>query len=232
MATRKQIAANRKNAKQATGPKTIAGKSASSRNAIKFGILCRNLFRLPWEDPMEFRSMSVCLFDELQPQGPREHFLVEHIFSLVWRLRRAAIADAGILLYRVRDIKGLGPKPYAKIIPTLKLPDDSGDGTASEVDWDPRGPGAEEPRWAEAPPPRPSIADIGQAHILDVQEGDVLSKVRRHETSLENSLNRAVRELERLQEKRIASMTPACSESSDPSAPDEPTQTGSDEKAA
>lgn len=38
MATEKQIAANRANAKRSTGPKTAAGKRRSSRNAYRHGL--------------------------------------------------------------------------------------------------------------------------------------------------------------------------------------------------
>jgi len=38
VATEKQIAANRANAKRSTGPKTLAGKMASSRNAFRHGL--------------------------------------------------------------------------------------------------------------------------------------------------------------------------------------------------
>jgi hypothetical protein len=40
MATEKQIAANRANAKRSTGPKTAAGRSRSSRNAVRHGLSC------------------------------------------------------------------------------------------------------------------------------------------------------------------------------------------------
>src|SRR4051812_31014537 len=38
MATEKQIAANRANAKKSTGPKTAAGRLKSSRNALRHGL--------------------------------------------------------------------------------------------------------------------------------------------------------------------------------------------------
>jgi hypothetical protein len=38
MASEKQIAANRANAERSTGPKTLAGKMASSRNAFRHGL--------------------------------------------------------------------------------------------------------------------------------------------------------------------------------------------------
>ena len=40
MASEKQIAANRANAKRSTGPKTAAGKMVSSRNAFRHGLSC------------------------------------------------------------------------------------------------------------------------------------------------------------------------------------------------
>ena len=40
MATEKQIAANRANAKRSTGPKTLTGKMVSSRNAYRHGLSC------------------------------------------------------------------------------------------------------------------------------------------------------------------------------------------------
>jgi hypothetical protein len=44
VATERQIAANRANAKRSTGPKTLAGKMASSRNAFRHG----------FSDPLRF----------------------------------------------------------------------------------------------------------------------------------------------------------------------------------
>jgi hypothetical protein len=40
MATEKQIAANRANAKRSTGPETVRGKRVSSRNAFRHGLSC------------------------------------------------------------------------------------------------------------------------------------------------------------------------------------------------
>jgi hypothetical protein len=40
MATEKQIAANRANARRSTGPKTLAGRMKSSRNAYRHGLSC------------------------------------------------------------------------------------------------------------------------------------------------------------------------------------------------
>ena len=47
MATEKQIAANRANAQLSTGPRTDAGKAASSSNAVSHGLTSRGFIILP-----------------------------------------------------------------------------------------------------------------------------------------------------------------------------------------
>ena len=47
MATEKQIAANRANAKHSTGPRTAAGKLKSSRNTYRHGLSGPTPFDLP-----------------------------------------------------------------------------------------------------------------------------------------------------------------------------------------
>lgn len=44
MASERQINANRVNAKRSTGPKTLAGKQRSSRNALKHGLAASTLW--------------------------------------------------------------------------------------------------------------------------------------------------------------------------------------------
>jgi hypothetical protein len=43
MASKKQIAANRRNVRNSTGPKTIAGKKRASRNALRHGLASQGL---------------------------------------------------------------------------------------------------------------------------------------------------------------------------------------------
>ena len=53
MATAKQIAANRRNAQRSTGPRTAAGRSMSSRNALRHGL------SLPQkEDPAAIKELA------------------------------------------------------------------------------------------------------------------------------------------------------------------------------
>ena len=60
---RKRIA-NIRNAKKSTGPKTAAGKAISSRNAIKHGLMSRDVLA-PNEDAAAFETLRDALVREL-----------------------------------------------------------------------------------------------------------------------------------------------------------------------
>src|SRR5438270_12504880 len=51
-----QIAANRRNAKLSTGPRSDQGKAVSRLNGVTHGMACKLPVVLPGEDPEEFQS--------------------------------------------------------------------------------------------------------------------------------------------------------------------------------
>ncbi len=69
------------------GPVTQEGKLASSRNAMKHGILSE-IVLLPGEDPESFEADAADLFDEHRPVGPTEEELVEMMAVARWRRMR------------------------------------------------------------------------------------------------------------------------------------------------
>ena len=71
MTTKRQILANRRNAKRSTGPKTAEGKRRCSQNAISHGLLSRETL-LDGEDPEVFAAVWDQLLGELQPEGELE----------------------------------------------------------------------------------------------------------------------------------------------------------------
>ena len=89
MATERQIAANRKNARKSTGPKTAEGKARSSMNALKHG-LTTPFGLLPGESEEEYAYHREELLDELYPDTSIEHYLADRIVYLSWTLKRAA----------------------------------------------------------------------------------------------------------------------------------------------
>jgi hypothetical protein len=95
MASDKQIRANRRNARNSTGPKTQEGKAAVSLNALNHGLLSRQIL-LPNEDEASLMQLSEHLHSQLQPVGELESLLVERIVAAAWRLRRVLAVEAGI----------------------------------------------------------------------------------------------------------------------------------------
>jgi hypothetical protein len=96
MATKKQIEANRRNAKKSTGPKTPEGKATVAGNALKHGLTSRQVV-LADEDPEEFVALVRQLERELAPQGTLERLMVRRLAGVQWRLARVPALEAEIL---------------------------------------------------------------------------------------------------------------------------------------
>lgn len=63
--------ANQQNALKSTGPKSMDGKAAVSRNSIKHGILSKHLI-IRDEDPKDLEALKNELLDTLCPKGKME----------------------------------------------------------------------------------------------------------------------------------------------------------------
>ena len=101
-----QIAANRRNAQKSTGPKTARGRAIAKMNALKHGMLGKDVLvrgRHASESQREFRSLLAQFREHLAPVGPLEEMLVDQIVTTHWRLRRAVKAEAGAIALSVDD---------------------------------------------------------------------------------------------------------------------------------
>ena len=85
--SQKQIEANQENGKKG-GVKTEEGKSVSRYNAIKHGILSKQIL-FESEDENELLELEKRLRSELAPATEIELLLVDKIASNIWRLKRA-----------------------------------------------------------------------------------------------------------------------------------------------
>jgi hypothetical protein len=95
-----KVEANKKNAAKSTGPKTEAGKAIVRLNALKHGLLSKELIIRAGdgkEDEKAFDFMLQDLCEELSPEGTIEEMLVERIAACYWRLRRSAKFEVGML---------------------------------------------------------------------------------------------------------------------------------------
>lgn len=87
MTTKKQQLTNVQNAQLSTGPKTKQGKVTASQNALKHGLLAKDLI-LKDENAAEFDNFRKAIYQTLAPLGCLEEVLVEKIVSSAWRFRR------------------------------------------------------------------------------------------------------------------------------------------------
>ncbi|MBW7998565.1 MAG: hypothetical protein FVQ81_18725 [Candidatus Glassbacteria bacterium] len=96
MATKKQIAANRRNARKSTGPRTEEGKERSSQNAVKHGLTSRRAV-LADEDPKQFLEFRIEVHEDLGPMGGVETTLANRIAAQMWRLARVPAIEAEMM---------------------------------------------------------------------------------------------------------------------------------------
>jgi hypothetical protein len=94
----KQLAANRRNAQRSTGPTSRRGKAVSRWNAMKHRSLARQVVARGYfheESSHEFKELCREYDESLAPAGPLEEMLVSQIVTVIWRLRRVRMAEAG-----------------------------------------------------------------------------------------------------------------------------------------
>jgi hypothetical protein len=194
----KQKAANRRNALHSTGPKTVKGKATASMNAIRHG-LSAGVTVLPDEDPQAFQELYEKLQGELQPIGTMETALIDLITRKLWRLGRISHIENGVLTWEYyqklldnAQIRMRRCENDRFLIPTTLIEDEDNHKIALE-------------QWEDLIVERDNTVPVsGQAFRQDADGADVLSKLCRYETTLENGLYRALRQFRELQENRVA----------------------------
>jgi hypothetical protein len=103
MTTRKQVAANRKNALGSTGPKTPAGKARVAQNAVRHG-LRSELPILLGERPEDWEAFRVGVFQSLAPVGTLEEALAERVALCSWRLRRVVTYETATTSLAIEEV--------------------------------------------------------------------------------------------------------------------------------
>jgi hypothetical protein len=92
----RKIEANRQNAKKSTGPKTSAGKTMSSWNSTRHGLLSKRLPFIHRQGKRQYNRFLTSLQRDLEPVGTLEEVLVEKIAQEYWRLGVAAWHEAEV----------------------------------------------------------------------------------------------------------------------------------------
>jgi hypothetical protein len=118
----KQIEANGRNARKSTGPKTPAGRAVSKMNAMKHGMLAKEVLvhgKYIKESDREFAALHQRLWKDLNPIGTQEEMLVDQIVTAYWRLRRALKAESGEIALSVDN--GRWERTHHDIMSTTML---------------------------------------------------------------------------------------------------------------
>jgi hypothetical protein len=206
MTSTAKIEANRRNAQKSTGPKTPEGKAASSRNALRHGLTARQLILFD-ETEQDFANFHEELRDSHAPADAAEAALVERIAVAHWRLRRVWRAEAGTFnrearaaqrhQLRAEMVKALAaalavkpPGPDA----TPLSPRDEALAAVRELSDEQLDAALRADEAAGREPP-PGLADIALWPAR-------LAELQRYEASLERTLSRLARDLERAQAAR------------------------------
>jgi hypothetical protein len=92
----KKLAANRQNALKSTGPKSRVGKSLSSRNAVKHGLLTAAPILRGVESRKVWERHRDDLIESIEPVGYLEKILTIRLAEISWRLGRVVRYEAEV----------------------------------------------------------------------------------------------------------------------------------------
>ena len=198
MTSERQKAANQTNARRSTGPQTPEGKAVIRLNALRHGLLARDVV-LPGEDADAFEDLWNQVRADLSPMGPIEELLSERVVNAMWRLRRLARAETALFHWRVHGLRAdrlaKQVRSYEEtLLDRLSFPTDITDKAS-------HGEATEALGHAEDERDRDEVL-LGCALDADAKEGDAFGKLARYETSLERSLFRTLYELRQVQDER------------------------------
>jgi hypothetical protein len=122
MATPAQITANRANAQQSTGPRSVEGKSVSRFNALKHGMDAASIV-IPGEDPADYDALADYYLQEFRPQSASESFHVATMLRADWHKRRLQSVEADLFHTVLAESPGnslaavlLAESPAAKLL--------------------------------------------------------------------------------------------------------------------
>src|SRR6185369_16448069 len=99
MSSQRQIEANRRNSQKSTGPTSVAGKAASSMNALKTGIHAKSVI-IPGEKAADLQQLIDEYYAAYQPATPIARDLVDDLIRSAWTLRRLDTSEASLWNYQ------------------------------------------------------------------------------------------------------------------------------------
>ena len=107
MTSFKQLAANRANARQSTGPISEEGKQRSRCNAVRHGLTAETVIGA-LEDAEDYNAFEAAVTADYDAQSAVEWELVLRLASLLWRLRRATTMETGLFEIQAEQLREFG----------------------------------------------------------------------------------------------------------------------------
>jgi hypothetical protein len=104
----RRLAANRRNARHSTGPRTRAGKRNSAMNRLRHGLYVTSLgpsLRSLGEDPAEFERLVERMLEEWKPATATGERLVRQLACLMWKYERLDRAERGTAARRLETLE-------------------------------------------------------------------------------------------------------------------------------
>lgn len=203
MATEKQIAANRCNARKSKGPRTSRGKKTSAQNARRHGLLTQTAL-LPDENEMAYREFIEERLRELDPVGALEFDHAQLIAGELWRLlKRFPRVEAALFASdrAERDYRYFWDRMMQYRTSGLERELQNSEGHDVEID-EARHAEAMKKLIAAAEATRSELSLLGYAFATAAAGGDAFGKLSRYETASLNRLRRLRAELDELQARR------------------------------
>ena len=177
MASDKQIAANRQNARSSTGPRTEHGKRRSRRNAVRHGLTAETIIDV-LEDPAAYKALQRAIHADYRPSTNFELELVARLVSLLWQLRRAVAIESGLSTAKAQFANETLSQFYAFVpglAPRAQI-DCSRAGIASNASQD---------EAAERADKKTLVTAVARSFMkVSSREGDVFERLGRYEMRL------------------------------------------------
>jgi hypothetical protein len=108
----KQLAANRANAAQSTGPNTPEGKARSSQNSVKHGFTASTFAVVRLEDLHEIDNLKTDLVSTYKPVNSQELFALERMALAQQAILRAARLESGLFTTALNETLDTNDHPF------------------------------------------------------------------------------------------------------------------------
>jgi hypothetical protein len=207
MTSPKKIEANRRNAEKSTGPRTPEGKDAVRLNAMKHGLLSKELL-LPVEDADALQELAENVRTELRPLGELESLLVDRIIAAFWRLRRLGRVESGIFAWERYEELAERAEREAREYEEEEDPTFGWAPPTAIIDEEKHQEALERSRRMKREQEDETVT-LGRTFARDADRANAFSKLSRYETAIERQLYRALHELERHKVARQGGAVPA-----------------------